>query len=471
MDRHQSNVERADMVEQRSNYSMEEIEEVYDKVEEERRNINHILEIKELLVNNENETEKEITVRLQKLALIVVSLEDLMVTDILTTVSGLLLHRSKEVIREARRVFEKFKRIIEDQVDENADLSSEGNNDKVAVYIARTKGQNPPTILDEHVLCNPPMDEGFPLGNYIPDLDFTTFFEDIDDDGNPIIHNHGGQKFDESQINPTREDNEELASAASITAIKRQKQILINRVVISPKNHTTPHKKNEINEGHGYPSIKETKVELLLKQDLQPPTKKLQNHVRGWKCNKMSYNRPSDTQFSLQRFAKQRQQTECNNDRKIKKDENKFHQRSTVGRPRLHSRGTSNDAAKKEKKHETLKRKVHEGYQAHERGLKLRGTSDDAAKMEEKLETSKRKLHEGYQAHKRGLKLRRTSDDAAKMEEKIETSKRKPYEGNQEHERERRSTRYFEGYECHLPKGKHSRRSSRPKFSNRRRYN
>ncbi|KAG5083285.1 hypothetical protein JHK84_053323 [Glycine max] len=185
----------------------------------------------------------------------------------------------------------------------------EGNNDKVAVYIARTKGQNPPTILDEHVLCNPPMDEGFPLGNYIPDLDFTT------------------------------------------------------------------------------------------------------------------------------------------------------------------SRGTSNDAAKKEKKHETLKRKVHEGYQAHERGLKLRGTSDDAAKMEEKLETSKRKLHEGYQAHKRGLKLRRTSDDAAKMEEKIETSKRKPYEGNQEHERERRSTRYFEGYECHLPKGKHSRRSSRPKFSNRRRYN
>lgn len=55
MDRHQSNVERADMVEQRSNYSMEEIEEVYDKVEEERRNINHILEIKELLVNNENE--------------------------------------------------------------------------------------------------------------------------------------------------------------------------------------------------------------------------------------------------------------------------------------------------------------------------------------------------------------------------------------------------------------------------------
>ncbi|KAG4396171.1 hypothetical protein GLYMA_19G127875v4 [Glycine max] len=349
------------------------------------------------------------------------------------------------------------------------------------------------------------MDEGFPLGNYIPDLDFTTFFEDIDDDGNPIIHNHGGQKFDESQINPTREDNEELASAASITAIKRQKQILINRVVISPKNHTTPHKKNEINEGHGYPSIKETKVELLLKQDLQPPTKKLQNHVRGWKCNKMSYNRPSDTQFSLQRFAKQRQQTECNNDRKIKKDENKFHQRSTVGRPRLHSRGTSNDAAKKEKKHETLKRKVHEGYQAHERGLKLRGTSDDAAKMEEKLETSKRKLHEGYQAHKRGLKLRRTSDDAAKMEEKIETSKRKPYEGNQEHERglnlrgssydaskmeekletskrklhegyqaherERRSTRYFEGYECHLPKGKHSRRSSRPKFSNRRRYN
>ena len=40
--------------EERSNYSIEEIEEVYGKIEEERQNINHILEIKELLLNNEN---------------------------------------------------------------------------------------------------------------------------------------------------------------------------------------------------------------------------------------------------------------------------------------------------------------------------------------------------------------------------------------------------------------------------------
>lgn len=38
-----------------SNYSMEEIEEVYDQIEEERQKFNHIFEIKELLVNNENE--------------------------------------------------------------------------------------------------------------------------------------------------------------------------------------------------------------------------------------------------------------------------------------------------------------------------------------------------------------------------------------------------------------------------------
>ena len=75
----------------------------------------------------------------------------------------------------------------------------------------------------------------------------------------------------------------------------------MNRL-ISPKNHTTPHKKNE---GHRYPSSirEETKVELLLKQYSQHPTRKRQNHVRRErKCNN---NRPSDTQFSLQRFAKQ----------------------------------------------------------------------------------------------------------------------------------------------------------------------
>jgi len=72
MDRHQSKVEDTKIVDkkyecateelnqqvvtfdQRSNYSMEEIEEIYGKMEEERQNINHILEIKELLLNSEN---------------------------------------------------------------------------------------------------------------------------------------------------------------------------------------------------------------------------------------------------------------------------------------------------------------------------------------------------------------------------------------------------------------------------------
>ncbi|KAL2320629.1 hypothetical protein Fmac_029598 [Flemingia macrophylla] len=92
--------------EQTSNYTIEEIEEVYGKIEEERHNIHHILEIKEVLVNSENKTETEMTVSLQKLALIIVSLEDLMVTGIGTVVSSLQLHWSKKVIREAKMVAE-----------------------------------------------------------------------------------------------------------------------------------------------------------------------------------------------------------------------------------------------------------------------------------------------------------------------------------------------------------------------------
>ncbi|KAK7378025.1 hypothetical protein VNO80_03461 [Phaseolus coccineus] len=98
MERHQSKVENTKIVEKKyecaieefnqeivsfeemSNYNIEEIEEVYGKIEEECQNINHILEIKELLLNNENGTETEIISWLQMLAFIVVSLEDLMLT-------------------------------------------------------------------------------------------------------------------------------------------------------------------------------------------------------------------------------------------------------------------------------------------------------------------------------------------------------------------------------------------------------
>ncbi|KAL2320628.1 hypothetical protein Fmac_029597 [Flemingia macrophylla] len=73
-------------------------------------------------------------------------------------------------------------------------------------------------------------------------------------------------------------------------------------------------------------------------------------------------NRPSDTQFSLQRFANYRQQRISNNDPNAVKNEER-----TVG-PN-HSQGTSHAAAKiEEEKLETSKIKLHQLYQAHERG-------------------------------------------------------------------------------------------------------
>ncbi|KAL9331454.1 hypothetical protein ACSQ67_001064 [Phaseolus vulgaris] len=372
MDYHQSKVENTKIVEkkydecaaeefnqeivsfeERSNYSIEEIEEVYGKIEEERQNINHILEIKELLLNNENGTETEITAWLQMLAFIVVSLEDLMVTDIGTIVSGLQLHWSKKVTREAKRVVQKFKRIIEDHIDENADHS------------ARNKRQDPPTNLDEPLLLNPPMDEGFSLAN-IPNVDFTTvnIFEDIDDNGNSINHHHQSKEFDETQINPSTENNTEH-TGASLTSIQKQKLKLIN-MLTCPELHTTPHKKLAIING--------SQIDSPIIQYSQPaPSTKGQKYVRKQKW-KSYHSRPSDTQFSLQRFAaEQRKHTHSNNNNRevVKKDENEVHhQRSNVA-PTLHSQGTSDAAEKMAEKLETSKKKLQEGYRAHQRGLCL----------------------------------------------------------------------------------------------------
>ncbi|XP_027351108.1 probable mediator of RNA polymerase II transcription subunit 26b [Abrus precatorius] len=272
--------------EEKSNCSMEGTDQEYDNIEEQ-ENINHILEIKKLLVNNENVTETELVVGLQMLTYIVCSLKDLMVTDIGTTVCDLQLHWSKRVIREAKRVADKFKVIIENEIDEKAGLSGED---------------------------------------------------------------------------------------ASIKTIQKQKQELIDKL-ISPKNNTPSHKNFEIEviyEAQTYPPITENKrkLELQLGDDSKTiPTNKRQK--RAWKkssekCNNQMKYTSSDTECSLQRFRKQKEQTDAENDQKstMKKDKDKVHQRSNAA---PHSRWSSNYVAIMDEKLETSKIKLQQGYQAHER--------------------------------------------------------------------------------------------------------
>jgi len=122
------------------------------------------------------------------------------------------------------------------------------------------------------------------------------------------------------QTNPSTENN----SASSLTSLQKQKLKLIN-ILTYPELHTTPQKKIAIING----SQKDSPVV----QYSQPaPSTKGQKYVRQRKWK--SYHRPSDTQFSLQRFAaEQRKNTNSNNNNRelVKKDENQVHQGSNVG--------------------------------------------------------------------------------------------------------------------------------------------
>jgi len=98
-----------------------------------------------------------------------------------------------------------------------------------------------------------------------------------------------------------------------------------------PELHTTPHKKLAIING--------SQIDSPIIQYSQPaPSTKGQKYVRKQKW-KSYHSRPSDTQFSLQRFAaEQRKHTHSNNNNRevVKKDENEVHhQRSNVA-PTLH---------------------------------------------------------------------------------------------------------------------------------------
>ncbi|KAK7290757.1 hypothetical protein RIF29_05416 [Crotalaria pallida] len=143
----------------RSNYTMHEIEAMYHKIEEETDKIDHILEIKKILVDKTNKgvREADIVNSLQMLRILVLSVEDLKVTGIGSTVSNLQCHESRKISQTAKMVNGIFEGMVKKRIEENAVLPE----------------RKPRTALDEDALPTPPMDDGIPIVSMPPE-EFST---------------------------------------------------------------------------------------------------------------------------------------------------------------------------------------------------------------------------------------------------------------------------------------------------------
>ncbi|XP_019457638.1 PREDICTED: probable mediator of RNA polymerase II transcription subunit 26b [Lupinus angustifolius] len=296
--------------------------------------LSHIKEIKRLL-EDETKDETEIINSLQMLRIIVQSIEDLKATTIGRTVRNLQCHGSKKISHIAKEVTSAFKGIVRQHLEDNFNLS------------VRTKGHDPPTSLDEYVLPTPPMDRGIPMV-HIPPEEFTTFFDELDDDGNPIISNKI-KTVHKNKINQITENTREIrllntseGSALIGTArLHKEKEELMDNL-----------KKPKISR----PSQGISEAEMKHEYGRNPSTKTKRKHEI----------QPLNTKHSLsQCYGKQKVEVDVNNERRIQMKKDKVNQRSNSGSTQ--SRGSSSDAAIMEEKLENSKRKLHQGYLQHEK--------------------------------------------------------------------------------------------------------
>jgi len=161
-----------------SNYSFGEAEALTDEIEEEGLMMDEVLRIKEVLKNFENETDSVVFESLRRLQFMQLTVDILKATEIGKTVNGIRKHAAKHIRHLARELISEWKAIVDEWVQTTQETkgpaldSEEGTPDSVH-----------PSIDYEDGLPSPPMDDCafFTTQN----IDFSQFFDGMDDDGNP----------------------------------------------------------------------------------------------------------------------------------------------------------------------------------------------------------------------------------------------------------------------------------------------
>lgn len=213
-----------------NNYDYGVAEALTDEIEEESQMFGEVMRIKEIVDNNQDESESVLYNSLRKLQLMNLSVETLKATEIGKSVNVLRKHASKDVRDIAKTLIDEWKEMVDEWV-----VAIE----KPAVVSEATPESLNPSVLDEEEegLPSPPLDD---LAFFYPNtsLELSEFFDGMDEYGNP----GNGMGF-----NKTR--NDVRTEKQNVTKPKQQK----------PSNPTTVHKS-------------EAKSEDLMKMKKKQPT-------------------------------------------------------------------------------------------------------------------------------------------------------------------------------------------------------
>ncbi|XP_074276763.1 putative mediator of RNA polymerase II transcription subunit 26b [Silene latifolia] len=156
-----------------SNINYGDVEALTDLMEQEKQLINEVLRIKDVLYNNQLESDSVLMESLRRLQLMHLTINLLKETEIGKAVNHIKRHSSKDIRNLARSLIAEWKIVVDEWVESTRELAEKGTPDSV----------NPSTVDEEEGLPSPPMDEGVFFTTQT--MDFNQFFDGMDDDGNP----------------------------------------------------------------------------------------------------------------------------------------------------------------------------------------------------------------------------------------------------------------------------------------------
>ncbi|XP_057547624.1 probable mediator of RNA polymerase II transcription subunit 26b [Amaranthus tricolor] len=161
-----------DLLNHESNFSYGDAEALTDAIEETNGIIEEVFRIKNILLNNKDESDSVLFESLRRLQLMALTVDILKTTEIGKAVNRIRKHISKEIRQLARQLIDGWKILVDEWVKATQELAG-GTPDSV----------NPSTLDEEEGLPSPPLDEGAFFSTQA--MDFTQFFDGMDDDGNP----------------------------------------------------------------------------------------------------------------------------------------------------------------------------------------------------------------------------------------------------------------------------------------------
>ncbi|XP_073285081.1 probable mediator of RNA polymerase II transcription subunit 26b isoform X1 [Primulina huaijiensis] len=159
-----------------SNYSYGEAEALNDEIDEESQLYEEVMRMKEILENNEEESDLLLFDSLRRLQLLPLSVEILKATEVGKCVNALRKHRSKEIRILARTLVGDWTVMVD------AWFSSA---EAIAGAEVATESVKTSVVEEEEEgLPSPPLDEGAFFATP-SSMELSQFFDGMDDDGNP----------------------------------------------------------------------------------------------------------------------------------------------------------------------------------------------------------------------------------------------------------------------------------------------